>query len=239
MGLFWSVLSRTCVENLQALFRLTPRLPVRSPARAGRRRVARHAPPTRARRVQDVWCTLGFMMIVADFIIVLILLLMFIFAVTVIAHLRTGTPYGGSPAAVSAEMLRLARLRGTEIVYDIGAGDGRLLIHAKKMYPNIRAIGYENALGVWMAGKLRILLSGLSIRFLCRDALKANFRDADVIFLYLIPEMMQKLETKFDAELRPGTRVVSHAFQFHGKNPIEESKAAGWVREKKVYLYQW
>lgn len=178
-------------------------------------------------------------MILADLVIGLIVAFMAIFTLTVITHLRTGTPYGGTPAAVSAEMIRLARIHGTEKIVDIGAGDGRLLIAAKKTYPGIRAIGFENALGVWMAGKLRILFSGQSIRFLCRDALKANFHDADVIFLYLMPDMMAKLQPKFDAELRPGTRVISHAFQFHAKVPTAESRAPGWMREKKIYLYQW
>lgn len=172
-------------------------------------------------------------------VLVAVTALLVILVVTGIAHLRTRTPYGGTPRQVRDVMLRMAGLAGRETVVDIGAGDGRLLIAAKRLYPGIRAIGYENALGVWLVGKLRILLSRCDVVFRLRDALRADFSSADVIFVYLGPEMMHALEAKFDRELRPGTRVISHSFRFHGKAPVVDETMPWGRRTKHVLRYEW
>lgn len=165
--------------------------------------------------------------------------LMVVLFLTGVAHMRTRTPYGGTPREVRDVMLSVAGLVGDETVYDIGAGDGRLLIDAKRRCPGIRAIGYENALGVWLIGKLRILFSGQDVTLLLRNALRDDLSAANAVFLYLGPEMMSALEAKFDRELRPGTKVISHSFHFPHRSPSEDRTLPWGRRLKHVLLYQW
>lgn len=172
-------------------------------------------------------------------VLALVLLMLGVMAATVLAHLRTSTPYGGTPPAVGTAMVRLAGLRNGQNVCDIGAGDGRLLIAAKRVCRGITAVGFENAPGVWLAGKLRIWLSGTDVRLLLRDARKFDFSRADAVFLYVSPEMMRSLQPKFDRELKKGARVVSHTFRFPGKKPVEVEHVPVGKRVKKVYVYQW
>ncbi|MFA6523656.1 MAG: hypothetical protein WCS85_04795 [Candidatus Peribacteraceae bacterium] len=165
--------------------------------------------------------------------------LIVVYVITAVAHIVTQVPYVGTPRKIVDSMVRLAGFRGDETVVDIGAGDGRVLVAAKKHFPGIRAIGYENALGIWLYGKLKIFLSGAKVHFRFRNALKDDLSVADVIFLYLGPDMMRKLEPIFDRVLRPGTRVVSHAFTFPTKQPVREEKIPWGRRTKRVLLYEW
>ena len=172
-------------------------------------------------------------------VLVAVVFLMVVLILTGVAHLRTRTPYGGTPPEIRDVMLHVAGLAGKEMVYDIGAGDGRLLIAAKRLHPGIRAVGYENALGVWLIGKLRILLSGQDVTLLLRNALRDDLSGADAVFLYLGPEMMRELEAKFDRELRPGTKVISHSFHFPHRAPSEDQTLPWGRRMKHVLLYVW
>ncbi len=159
--------------------------------------------------------------------------------VTAIAHIRVATPYGGTPKNVAEAMIHLAAIREGETVCDIGAGDGRLLIAAKRQCPGIKAIGYEVALGIWLLGKLRIAFSGQDVTLRYRNALHEDLSKIDVLFLYVGPFMMRKLLPKLQRELRPGTRVVSHVFRFPGLAITQEERVARGRGSKGVYLYQW
>ncbi len=172
-------------------------------------------------------------------VLALVLLMVVVLLLTILAHLRTATPYGGTPQAVGMAMVHLARLEDGQRVCDIGAGDGRLLIAAKRACSKIQAVGFENALGVWLVGKLRILWSGQKVRLLLRDARKFNFSRADAVFLYVGPEMMRSLLPKFDRELKKGARVVSHSFRFPGRKPVKVEEVSTGKKVKKVYLYRW
>lgn len=160
-------------------------------------------------------------------------------AVTFAMNLWTRVPSLPTSPAIVAAMIELADLQGNETVVDLGAGDGRLLIAAKKKHSSIHAAGTEIVPTVWLIGKLKILFSGHKIAFHLGDSLKQDVRNADVVFLYLFPEVMQKLSEKLDRELKPGTRVISHTFRFPGKTPILEQKVKGYLGETMVYVYQW
>jgi len=176
--------------------------------------------------------------VLIDVILVALVLLVAIIVITGISHIRTSTPYGGTSRAAMDVMFSLADLRPGETFVDIGAGDGRLLFEAKRRCPECRARGYEVALGVWLVGRVRLLLSRTDARLLLRDALKADLRDADVIALYMAPEMMAKLQPVLDRQLRPGTRVIASVFRFHDREPVSEREIPGRPG-KKVRLYRW
>lgn len=187
-------------------------------------------------------------MVLADLVLISILILSLILLITMMTSLILFVPFVPSPMKVVEFMIGKASLKGNETVYDLGCGDARLLIAAKKKYPNIRAIGYELPLGVWMLAKIKVFLSKQKVTVRLGNFLRANLSDADVILLYLIPEVMPKLQRKLERELKKGTRIISHGFEFPDREPllVERCPLPSWhfFRQKgkigpRVYVYEW
>lgn len=147
--------------------------------------------------------------------------------------------YVPTPYVVVKEMVALARLQPHDRVYDLGAGDARLLIAAKRAEPGITAIGCELIPTVWALGQFCIWKSGQQVTLRFQNILRCDLRDADCVFLYLIPSLMEKLEEKFDRELRPGTRVIAYVFKIPGQQPEQEVKVPWMGVERAVRVYRW
>ncbi|PIR52799.1 SAM-dependent methyltransferase [Candidatus Peregrinibacteria bacterium CG10_big_fil_rev_8_21_14_0_10_49_10] len=174
-----------------------------------------------------------------DVLLLFAILITLFIVVTVVAHIWIAVPFIPTPKHVGEEMLHFAGLQGSETLYDLGAGDARLLIYAKRKYPSITAIGVEFVPTVWLLGKVRIWISRQTVELRLKDVLKQDVSDADCIFLYLIPSLLTKLEKKFDAELKPGTKVVSYAFQFPHKKPVQEKSVPWLTGQRKLRMYVW
>lgn len=115
-------------------------------------------------------------------------------------------------------VVRLADLHSGEVVYELGAGEGRLLLQFAKT-PATKVIGFEISLVPYAIAWLRVfrLRPRVEIRF--QDFFKQDFKQANVIFCFLTPPAMRKLQKKFAAECRPGTRIISYAFSIPGWQP--------------------
>lgn len=171
----------------------------------------------------------------ADILLVALCLFVFALGVTLVQHLFLTVPFIPTPARTVEAMIDAAELRGRETVCDLGAGDGRFLLAVKKRFPEATAYGCELVWAVWLLGTLRIALAGTPVRLMRGSVYHADVSHADVVFLYLFPSMMQRLGEKFDRELRPGTRVISHAFRFPGREPERVVERDG----KKIIVYRW
>lgn len=187
-------------------------------------------------------------MILAELVLYSILILSIIILVTMVVSLWLLVPYVPTPKKVVEFMIERANLKGSETIYDLGCGDARILIATKKKFPGVRAIGYELPVGVWLLAKIRIWASKQNVIVHLQNYLKADLSDADVIFLYLVPEVMQKLCRKLEKELKPGTRVISHGFKFPDKEPlkVERCPLPTWhimrppkKKGPRVYVYEW
>jgi hypothetical protein len=177
--------------------------------------------------------------VLADFVLAGLVLMTALIAVTFIAHLWVPVVYVPTPHVVVKEMVKLANVKPNDHVFDLGAGDARLLIAAKRKEPGILAIGCELIPTVWALGKLNILWSRQQVTFKFQNILRCDLRDADCVFLYLIPSLMEKLKEKFDRELRPGTRVVAYVFRIPGKEPEKEVTVPWMGGLRAVRLYRW
>ena len=133
-----------------------------------------------------------------------------------------------TPEDVAQQMLKLADVHKGDVLYDLGSGDGRIVIMAAREF-GARAIGIdinpqrikesvENAEKAGMAGK---------VTFRNQDLFEADFKDATVVSLYLLPSLNLKLLPKMLAELKPGTRVVSHSFDMGSWKPEKSQKVEG------------
>ncbi len=122
-------------------------------------------------------------------------------------------PYVQTPMPVVEKMLELAELGPDDLLYDIGSGDGRIVIEAAKRY-GIRAVGIDINPSLIEESRTRALEEGVDglVRFVCMDAMKADFSAATVVTLYLLPESNTLLKPKLERELRTGARVVSHNY---------------------------
>ncbi|MCE7745077.1 MAG: methyltransferase domain-containing protein [Candidatus Heimdallarchaeota archaeon] len=126
-----------------------------------------------------------------------------------------GAPWSPTSKEKVLKMLTMANIEPNEIVYDLGCGDGRVLIMAAK-YFNARAIGIEIDPIRFLWCKFRIRLLGLreKVQVIYGDFFNKNLSNADIIICYLLQNTNDKLQAKLQAELLPQTKVISNKFVF-------------------------
>ena len=174
-----------------------------------------------------------------DLAILLLVVLVLALFLMMVSSLFLRAPYVPTPHKVARKMVKMADLQGDEVVYDLGAGDGRLLIDAKRLHPRITARGFELSPPVYYIAKFRIWKSGLDVSMQMKNFFPQDVSDADCIFLYLMPGAMKTLAKKFAEELKPGTKIISHAFIFPDRKPIKKMKVPWLQGEKDLLLYEW
>jgi len=144
-------------------------------------------------------------------------------------------PYVPTTEPAVEEMLKLAKVTKNDIVYDLGCGDGRIVIAAAKNY-GARGVGIDiNPERIAEANE-NAKKAGVThlVKFIEQDLFEANFREATVVTLFLLTEVNLKLKPKLLAELKPGTRVVSNTFEMGDWKPEKEAKLNG---EDSEYSY--
>ena len=131
-------------------------------------------------------------------------------------------------------MLKLAGLREGDVVFDLGSGDGRIVLEAARMNAQVRGRGIEIDEKLVNDSRGVAKAAGLAdrVQFLHQNAFDADLKDATVITMWLWPEVMQMLRAKILAEARPGTRVVTRMWDL-GTWPPDESATNGTT------LYKW
>lgn len=148
-------------------------------------------------------------------------------------------PYEPSPEHVVAEIIRLARLEQGDVLYDLGCGDGRIVIAAVAK-PGVRGVcvdidperiaeSRENARRAKVEDR---------VTFLTQDLFETNISDATVVTLFLWPKVNLKLRPKLLAELAPGTRVISYMHDMGDWTPDETVPVHSGKRDTAVYLWR-
>lgn len=136
--------------------------------------------------------------------------------------------YVPTPVAVVDKMLELANVQANDLIYDLGSGDGRIVIAAAQKY-GARGIGIEIDPKRIQAANENAKKAGVSdrVQFLQQDLFQTDFSNATVVTLYLLPRLNLKLRPKLLQELKPGTRVVSHAFDMGEWKPEQVVEVEG------------
>ncbi len=148
-------------------------------------------------------------------------------------------PFVPSPQAVVDKMLGMAGVKPGETVYDLGCGDGRILITAAQKF-KARGVGVELSPELARRTHERIRELGLQdqIRIIEGNLMEVDLRPADVVALYLLTSSNQQLRPKLEASLKRGSRVVSHDFVIPGWQPSRVEKVAVSRRVHTIYLYE-
>jgi len=135
-------------------------------------------------------------------------------------------PYVPTTEAAVREMLKLAKVEKSDVLYDLGCGDGRIVIEAAKMF-GTRGVGIDIDPQRVKEARENAKKAGVEslVRFEEKDLFDADFREASVVTLFLLPRINLKLKPKLLEQLKPGTRVVSNTFDM-----------GDWKAEKEVHL---
>ncbi|MFO1363651.1 MAG: class I SAM-dependent methyltransferase [Burkholderiales bacterium] len=129
-------------------------------------------------------------------------------------------PYVPTPQPVVDAMLRLAKVKRGDVLYDLGSGDGRIVIAAAKRY-GVRGTGIDIDPDRIREANANARKAGVAklVRFVNQDLFQVDYGEATVVTLYLLPRINLQLKPKLLEELRPGTRIVSHGFDMGDWKP--------------------
>ncbi|HEX8439953.1 SAM-dependent methyltransferase [Archangium sp.] len=143
-------------------------------------------------------------------------------------------PYVPTPQGVVDDMLELAGVKRGDVLYDLGSGDGRIVVTAAKRF-GVHGVGIDINPERIQEAEANARAAGVEdlARFRQEDIFKTDIGDATVVTMYLLPSVNNRLKPKLLGELRPGTRIVSHAFDIEGWEPERIVESAGST------LYLW
>jgi tRNA G37 N-methylase Trm5 len=143
--------------------------------------------------------------------------------------------YVPTPQAVVDAMLEVAGVKASDIVYDLGSGDGRIVITAATKY-GARGVGIEIDPALVKKATDNAAAAGVSdrVRFLTQDVFTSDISEATVVTMYLLQSLNERLRPKLVRELKPGTRVVSHVFNMGPEWPPEKTFL---IQQSRVFLW--
>ncbi|HXV80775.1 MAG TPA: methyltransferase domain-containing protein [Candidatus Binatia bacterium] len=156
-------------------------------------------------------------------------------------------PYVPSPIEVVDRMLELADVKKGDVVFDIGSGDGRMVIHAAKKY-GAKGVGLELDSRLVELARAEAKRQGVDhlVEFRQGDALKADLSGATVVTLYMLPSFNRLLRPILEKQLKSGTRVVVHDYPIEGwdsvqweEMPLMDTRPEVAPHKHILYLYRW
>ena len=144
-------------------------------------------------------------------------------------------PYVTTPPHVVDRMVKLAGITRDDVVYDLGCGDGRIVIAAARMGA-ARGVGIDLSQDRIREARALAAAAGVAgrIEFRRADVFDTDFREATVVMMYLMPELNLNLREKLRRQLRPGARIVSHAFDMGAWKADEVVEISG----ARLYLWR-
>jgi len=156
------------------------------------------------------------------------------------AHQQTLAPYIATPDDVVDRMLAFAQVTKEDVVYDLGCGDGRIPIAAAVKY-GARGVGLDIDPGLIERSRANARAAGVEdrVEFRVQDVLTADVSPATVVTLFLLSSSNEKLRPMLTRQLKPGARIVSHAFSMGRSWPADRVDQFVSARGDEVTLYLW
>jgi cyclopropane fatty-acyl-phospholipid synthase-like methyltransferase len=159
---------------------------------------------------------------------------------------REEIPFVPTPIEVVDRMLELAEVKKTDVIYDLGSGDGRIIIRAAKKY-GARGVGIEMDQTLVDQARKSAQAEGVShlVEFRVEDALAADISPASVVALYMLPWFNAAMKPNFQKYLKPGARIVAHDFGIDDWAPVKteklpdlEYRGGSYKHEHILYLWK-
>lgn len=176
-------------------------------------------------------------MIISNIILALVGLFFILLSATVLVHMLFLVPYVPSKMRVVQKMIEAAKLKPKETVFDLGCGDGRLLIAAEKK-EKVKTVGFEIAPLIFLLAFLNKFIRRSKAKLCFKSMFSANLRRANVIFCYLLPNVMPRLAEKIKKECKRGTRIISNTFHIPGLKPYKIFKKDPLTGMPSIYVYR-
>ena len=171
-----------------------------------------------------------------SFLVLLLSIIILIFSISLFfTFLYTKVPYVRTPKKVLKIILNEINLKPENVAYDLGCGNARFLIMIEKKF-GAKTIGYELSLWPYILARLNIFFSKSKTRVLNKNFYKENLSNADLIFCFLLTDVMPKVQKQLEKQLKKGAKVISFAFSIKAWKPYKviETKPG----KSKIYFYQ-
>lgn len=148
--------------------------------------------------------------------------------------LITGVPFVNSRKKIIDFLVKEIKIESGKILYDLGCGDGKVIFNLAKKNSQVNFVGYElNPSLIWIAKVFRKLPN---VQYQRQNFFETDLKDADYVFLFLFPELMDKLLPKLEKELKSGAIVISNSFKFSKKQPFKSIESP--IVLESLYFYQ-
>jgi len=165
------------------------------------------------------------------------LVLLILISVPTIMAMVNGAPYVPTPMARVRKMVALAKIKKGQRVYDLGCGDGRFVYVAANEY-GAKATGIELSPLVYLLALIRKLFWGSKAQIIYGNFKLRDISDAEVIFCYLLPESLKRIQPELDKQLAKGTRIFSYAFEIPKWKLIHKEERKPSENLAPVYVYE-
>lgn len=144
-----------------------------------------------------------------------------------------------TPQPIVEKMLEAGHVKPGELVYDLGSGDGRVVITAAQKF-GAKAVGIEIRPDLCRIATERIKAAGLEdrVKIVQGSALRVDLSPADVVTMFLLTTSNERLKPALEKYLKPGTRVVSNQFPIKGWKPVETVRARAGTMNYSIYVYE-
>jgi len=172
-----------------------------------------------------------------EILFAVILIFILLFVITAFVSLFLKVPYVPTKKRVMQEIIKQADLKNGQTFFDLGCGDGRMLIEAEKS-KNINAVGYEIAPLVYLLAIARKFFSRSKAQIKFKNFFNENLGKADVIFCYLMPAELAKLAKKVKKECKKGTKIISNTFHIQGLKPVKTIPRNKKTKIPTLYFYE-
>lgn len=150
-------------------------------------------------------------------------------------------PYYPTPETIVEKMLQLGGLKAGERMFDLGSGDGRIVIlAAQKFHADATGVEFDKDLWKQSSDRIKSLNLQKAARIIHGDIMSQDYSSADLITVYLLPSSNDRVQPLLEKQLKKGTRIVAHDFEFSGwkAEKIEQIEDDGEGRSHTLYLYR-
>ena len=147
---------------------------------------------------------------------------------------RGAAPFMKTNKKILATIVNELKLKGQETVYELGAGGGHFLQAVEKKYPRAKLIGVEYSWWIYLISKMLLKKKKSGIKLIRANMFKTDIKNADLIYVFLIPTMMMKLSEKITKECRPKTIVISYLFSIPNLTIVKKLDING----NSLYFYE-